>query len=103
MIPFKRRHQHQTPVKLLVTRSIKLNNDRSVSDLTRILLNPRLLMNDVRNELAQSDAPFLSTTVAPTQPVELFRLDTQDRQRIFFVTTKEAIIDANFRQLSFLS
>ena len=30
-------------------------------------------MNAVRNELAYSDAPFLSTTVAPTHPVELFR------------------------------
>ena len=35
--------------------------------------------------LAQSDAPFLSTTVAPMHPVELFRylLDTQDWQHIF--------------------
>ena len=43
---------NSTPVKLLVTRSIKLNNDRSLSDLTRIFLNPRLLMNAVSNELA---------------------------------------------------
>ena len=55
------------------TLSIKLNNDRSLSDLTRILLNPTLLMNAVWTELAQSDAPFLSTTVAPKHPVELFR------------------------------
>ena len=35
-------HEHctnSTPVKLLISRSIKLNNVRSLSDLTRILLN----------------------------------------------------------------
>ena len=37
------------------------------------LLNPKILMNAVRNELAQSDAPFLSTTVAAKHPVEQFR------------------------------
>ena len=70
----------------------------------RILLNPKILMNAVRNELAQSDAPFLSTTVAAKHPVEQFRhFDTHDRQHIFSVTTKEAIVYANFGQLSFLS
>ena len=64
---------NSTPVKLFITRSIELGKDRSLSDLTRILLNPKLLMNAVRNELAWSDAPFLSTTVAPKHPVELFR------------------------------
>ena len=36
-------HEHctnSTHVKLLITRSIKLNNVRSLSDLTKILLNP---------------------------------------------------------------
>ena len=61
-------------------------------------------MNAVRNELAQSDAPFLSTTVAAKHPVEQFRhFDTHDRQHIFSVTTKEAIVYAKFGQLSFLS
>ena len=64
---------NSTPVDLFITRSIKLNNDRSLSDFTRIPLNPKLLVNAVRNELAESDAPFLSTTVVPKHPVELFR------------------------------
>ena len=55
-------------------------------------------MNAVRNEHALSDAPFLSTTVAPKHPVELFRhlTHTQDRQHRFSATTKEAVVDADF-------
>ena len=40
------------PVKLLITRSIKLNNNRSLSDTTKNLLNPKLSMNAVKCELA---------------------------------------------------
>ena len=75
VITFWRRDQHQLNTRQVarLTRSIKLNNDRSLSALTRILLNTKLVINAVKNELAWSDAPFLSTTVAPKHPVELFR------------------------------
>ena len=55
---------NSTPGKLFETRSVKLNSDRSLSDLTRILLNPNLALNAFMYEVASSDAPFLSTAVA---------------------------------------
>ena len=39
----------------------------------------------------------------PSIQLTCFGFDTQDRQHIFCVTTKEAIVYANFGQLSFLS
>ena len=41
-------------------------------------------MNAVKNELAQSDAPFSPTSVAPTHPVELFRHLTHKIGDTFF-------------------
>ena len=55
------------------------------------------------NEVAQLDAPFPSTTVAPKDRGIVPALDTQDRQHIFSVATKEAVINSNFWQLSTLS
>ena len=69
MITFWICHLYQFNTRQVVHHMFKLNNYRSLSDLTRILLNP----NAVRNDLAQSDAPFLSTTGAPKHPVELCR------------------------------
>ena len=73
MITFWICHLYQFDTRQVVHHMFKLNNYRSLSDLTRILLNPKHLMNAVRNDLAQSDAPFLSTTGAPKHPVELCR------------------------------
>ena len=96
MIPFWRRHQHQLDT-CQVARSTKLNSCRSVLYLTRILLNPRLLMNAVWRSLPVNNCrSHASNWTFPT-------LDTQDRQHIPSVTTKEAIIAANFMQLSTLS
>ena len=106
VITFWRRDQHQLNTRQVarLTRSIKLNNDRSLSALTRILLNTKLVINAVKNELAWSDAPFLSTTVAPKHPVELFRHLTHKIGNTSSLSRpKEATVNANFGQLSFLS
>ena len=66
-------------------------------------MNPKILMNAVRNELAQSDAPFLSTTVAAKHPVEQFRhLTHMIGNTSSLSRPKKAIVYANFVQPSFL-